>query len=52
MTSPASPDSETQRLDHAETALQCCTNHREAMAAMREYFAAKANTSTAAKAET
>jgi hypothetical protein len=42
MTSPASPDGNTQRLDHAETALQCCTNRRETMAAVREYFAAKA----------
>jgi hypothetical protein len=31
----------TPRLIKAENALQCCTNKREAQAAIREYFAAK-----------
>lgn len=31
----------TQRLTDAEAALQCCTNKRESITAIREYFAAK-----------
>ncbi len=44
MTDSATPTDRTRQLSHAETALQCATNRREAMAAIREYFAAKADT--------
>jgi hypothetical protein len=51
MTDSATPTDSTRRLNNAETALQCCTNRRETMAAIREYFAAKAKGKSSSAAE-
>jgi hypothetical protein len=42
VTLPVTPDGDAAGFDHAETALQCATNCPEAMAAIREFFDAKA----------